>query len=199
MTLRKVQAATDITSIETLPTTESLQQLLEQLQETRKLQKALKTTISRNSAVIEKLKSLTATQVDPSSDLQTMPGPLAFLAHSHSASHLGLSSSIGGFVSEKKAIPLSTNVSFALSQLPALQTLLNQLRPILGELSVSADLPAMEADIAKERRYYLETQSRLAMERQGISTGNQTSELLGRIPSTDELAALEEMVDAIND
>jgi len=168
------------------------------VQETRKLQKALKATISRNSAVIEQLKSLTAIRVDPS-DLQTKPGPLAFLAHSHSATQLGLSSSIGGPVSDEKGAPLSTNVSFALSQLPALQNLLNQLRPVLGELNMSADLPATEADIAKERRHYLETQSRRTMERQGISTGNQTTELLGRIPSTDELAALEDMVDAIND
>jgi kinetochore protein Mis12/MTW1 len=182
-----------------LPSTESLQTLLDQVQETRKLQKALKATVARNYMIIKQLKGLTSTTAYPSADINTKPGPLAFLTHNNSAAQLGLSSTINDGTSEEKATPLTTNVSFALSQLPALQDLLAQLHPALEELDKSADSPATEADIAKERRHYVETQSRRAMERQGISTGNQTSESLGRIASSEELAALEELADVMND
>jgi kinetochore protein Mis12/MTW1 len=189
----QVQSVADNSAVENLPTTDSLEQMLLQVLETRKLQKVLKAAVAKNSAVIAQLKGLTA------STIQGNPSPLAFLTQGSSAAQLGLASSMGGSVSEEKANPVSTNVSFALSHLSALQQLLTELRPTLGDLDQTANAPVVEPDVAKERRHYVETQSRRAMERQGIATGNQTAESFGRIASSEELAALEGLVDGMKD
>jgi len=130
--------------------------------------------------------------------LNTQPGALSFLAHNKSASQLGFPST-SGTSTENKASPLTTNVAFALSQLPALQNLLAELRPQLDTLNGIADIPATEDNLAKERRHYVETQSRRAMERQGLVIGTQTSDAIGKIPTAEELAAMEGMIDNMDD
>lgn len=130
--------------------------------------------------------------------LDTQLGALSFLAHNKSASQLGFPST-SGTSTENRASPLTTNVAFALSQLPALRSLLAQLRPQLHTLNGIADIPATEDDLAKERRHYVETQSRRAMERQGLAIGSQTSDAIGKIPTAEELTALEDMVDNMDE
>jgi kinetochore protein Mis12/MTW1 len=186
-------------TVESLPTMNELQQLLDRLHETRKLNRELSKTVAKNDIVIQQLKSLITAGNGRPRHSQDNPGPLAFLAHSSAAAKLGLSSSLDQPLSDEKSSSLSTNVSFALSQLPALQSLLRELRPTLNELNKSADSPAVEPDVAKERRRYVETQSRRALERQGISTGTDTAEALGRIATSDELTSLEALVDGSDD
>jgi kinetochore protein Mis12/MTW1 len=163
--------------------------LLHQVQETRKLQRALKATMAKNEAILDQLKNLTTI------DGPNGPGPLAFLLHGGAASKLGISANIV----DANSGPLTTNVSFALSQLPALQELLAQLRPNVPSLDQSANAPATEGALAKERRIYVESQSRRAMERQGLAPGIDASETLGRIVTTEELASLENMVQDVDD
>jgi kinetochore protein Mis12/MTW1 len=95
--------------------------------------------------------------------------------------------------------PLETNTSFALSQLPALRELLDELRPRLTALEASSTTPAPESDAARERRLYVETQSRKASERQGMSAGDSAGESSGRAVIPEELAALEDLVDSLKE
>lgn len=119
-------------------------------------------------------------------------GPFAFLSNSHASEQLGLGK---GSIQESQAGPLETNVSFALSQLPALRELVAELRPQLANLSTLAEKPVADGDIARARREYVESQSRKAVERQGLGVDNGTLDSLGRVVTAEELAALEEMAD----
>jgi len=155
--------------------------------------------VAKNDIVIRQLRGLITASTSLTPHSQNSSGQLAFLAHSSAAAKLGLSKSFDEPLSDEKATSLSTNVSFALSQLPALQSLLAELRPTLDELNRSANSPATEPDLAKERRRYVETQSHRALERQGLSAGTDTGESLGRIATSDELASIEALVEGSDD
>jgi len=92
--------------------------------------------------------------------------------------------------------PLATNTSFALSQLPALRSLLDELRPKLGALG-DAQAAATESHSARERRLYLNSQTKKVLERQGVELGA-SAEGLGRRVQGDELAALEKIADGLS-
>jgi kinetochore protein Mis12/MTW1 len=94
--------------------------------------------------------------------------------------------------------PLETNTSFALSQLPALRAALAELRPRLAALEASSTKPAPESDAARERRLYVETQSRKASERQGMGVGDSSADSLGRAVAPEELASLEHIAASLS-
>jgi kinetochore protein Mis12/MTW1 len=131
----------------------------------------------------------------PQTEGQAQPGALSFLTAGTAASQLTIGQS---GASETGAGPLETNVSFALSQVSALRELLAELRPRLAGLAQDTNLPAQEDDVAKERRAYIEVQSRRALERQGMATDAGALESLGRLVTADELAALEALADNTN-
>jgi kinetochore protein Mis12/MTW1 len=172
-------------------TPEELQTLRQKVQETRKLKNMLQATVQRNDETLKQLKALAS---PVKSEKQKSAGQLSFLASGSSATQLGITYPPAP-LAEGELGPLSTNVSFALAQLPALKQLLAELKPQLTSLSKSSTVPAAEGDIARERRYFVETQSLKAMERQGLTTGTGSAESLGRVVSVDEMTALEALVD----
>jgi kinetochore protein Mis12/MTW1 len=91
--------------------------------------------------------------------------------------------------------PLETNTSFTISQLPALRALLDDLRPKLAGLDGTV-AGAREDDAARERRLYIESQTRKALERRGKDFEGE-AEATGRRVGPDELAALESITEGL--
>ncbi|TID17973.1 Mis12-domain-containing protein [Venturia nashicola] len=191
----------DPNSTSPVPTPESIQQLRRKVQETRKLHAALEKTAKRNEATLSQLRSL----INPSSAVvkaeqhsspsRDTTGTFSFLTNTPSAQSLGIAP-ITSSASPSKTIstPLETNTSFTLTQLPALKALLNDLRPKLAELG--GDAAVKESEQAKERRIYIENQTRKVLEKRGVEIGDEAVEMGRRVPP-EELAALEGIVEGM--
>ncbi len=126
------------------------------MQETRKLNLALRKTHTRNAATITQLKSL----LSASAPLSATADPsLAFLTTHPSATTLGLSLAQPPSSSANAKAPLSENAQFFISQLPALRQALEELKPRL------TSLPEKIGDVdwesrREERRAYIEARVR---------------------------------------
>lgn len=131
----------------------------------------------------------------PSRQPQDTTGAFNFLTNTPSAQSLGIAP-ITSTTSSSKTIntPLETNTSFTLAQLPALKALLNDLRPKLAELG--GDAAVKESELAKERRTYIENQTRKVLEKRGVEIGDEAVEVGRKVPP-EELAALEGIVDGM--
>lgn len=186
---------------------QGVQRLRRKVQETRKLQAALNAQIQRNEILLQQLRALMAPATGVKTEHLDSPdakmagkedtdGAYAFLTHSTSAQALGITP-LPSTTTPKaaQANPLSTNTSFTLSQLPALKALLADLRPKLSDTSLGASEP----EAARERRLYLEAQTRKVLERRGIAIGEgAVAEGLGRRIGSGELAALEGIVEGLD-
>ena len=176
---------------------EEVQKLQHKLRQTRKLNAALEATARRNTAALEQVRRLTNGE-GANMKMEVEDGERAgkegytFLSNGESAAALGMGASN---VSATDG-PLTTNTSFALSQLPALRALLDDLRPKVGELG-DAQAAASESHSARERRLYLNNQTKKAVERQGVEIGSSAAGL-GRRVQGDEVAALEGIADALS-
>ncbi|KAL2056475.1 hypothetical protein ABVK25_003499 [Lepraria finkii] len=115
------------------PTPESILLLRRKLQETRKLNQALRSTHNQNAALVMKLSSLLS---PPTTSIQSDPSSLAFLASSTNPAAQTLNLSFAP--SSKDSKPLTTNAQFATSQLPALRQLVAELRPKMRSLKERA-------------------------------------------------------------
>ncbi|KAL4915503.1 Mis12 protein-domain-containing protein [Aspergillus aurantiobrunneus] len=164
------------------PTVETILALRQKLQETKKLNRALKQETARNEVMISQLKAiLSATQTsDAGNDTKGEGEPtvapagkrdldLSFLTSSPAAQQLRVGVATGP---NTQHTPLTTNTTFILSQLPALQALLKDLRPKLATLPKS-NLENGKESKADERREYIESRIRLHLERSGqLPVGN---------------------------
>ncbi|KAL1967448.1 hypothetical protein VTN77DRAFT_3233 [Rasamsonia byssochlamydoides] len=182
------------------PTPESINLQRKKLQETRKLQRALKQECARNDAIIAQLRAIlsdaqSATLKQSAGDSQAPVSvrretpDLSFLTSDPAAKQLNVGNNAG---------PLTTNTTFILSQLPALRAMLAQLRPKLSTLPKSAD--EMDLDSKKdERREYIESRIRLHLERAGepaMSDGGGV--VAGRKIKRSEAQALENVASILN-
>ncbi|KAJ5100015.1 hypothetical protein N7532_007016 [Penicillium argentinense] len=153
------------------PTPETIQAQRKKLLETRKLNRSLQDERARNDAVISQLKSILSTvesskpdDAEPPKATDTLD--LSFLTSNPAARQLRVGVDAG---SKSKHAPLTTNTAFILSQLPALQATLTQIRPKLAALPGSAE--QMEAKTKRdERKEYIESRIRLHLERAGQLT-----------------------------
>ena len=127
----------------------------------------------RNEAVISQLRSILSTVTAAKPEKPTHDDKdaatarkdldLSFLTSSPAARHLRVGVAAGP---NTQHTPLTTNTTFILSQLPALQTMLKQLRPKLATLPKPAD--TAEKDVKRdERKEYIESRIRLHLERAG--------------------------------
>ncbi|KAJ5682949.1 hypothetical protein N7462_006114 [Penicillium macrosclerotiorum] len=159
-----------------LPTPDTILAQRKKLLETRKLNRSLKEECARNEAVISQLKSILSAVEDSGTDGPTAasttprkPLDLSFLTSSPAARQLRVGVDTG---TNTKHAPLTTNTTFILSQLPALQATLEQLRPKLSSLPNSIN----EAEVKSkrdERKEYIESRIRLHLERAGqLATGD---------------------------
>jgi kinetochore protein Mis12/MTW1 len=121
--------------------------LRRKVMESQRLGSYLLEEAARNEAIIAQLKS------------STNPD-FSFLTSSTSAKALNVSTT--SFAQQ----PITTNTNFALSQLPALQALLADLRPRLASLqSSTTGIESVRAERREERREYIEQRAKLHLER----------------------------------
>ncbi|KAF1844370.1 uncharacterized protein K460DRAFT_317867 [Cucurbitaria berberidis CBS 394.84] len=176
-------------------TPEALFTLRRKLIETQKLNAALVAEKSRNDAQIASLRSLLQPAIPPKhSDARssTSPAkptdqssanstaPFAFLTHTPAAQALGIQtlppqSITATTTTPESRTPLTTHTAFTASQLPYLRQLLASLKP---HIATAAALPsnttnsrASEKDeVKRERKMYVESQSKRILERRGVDT-----------------------------
>ncbi|KAA8651425.1 MIND complex subunit MTW1 [Aspergillus tanneri] len=183
------------------PTPETVQAQRKKLQETKKLNRALKMECARNEAIISQLRSILSTvrsadtTAAKSEDEAEAPVPsgsrdldLSFLTSSPAAQKLRVGVAAGF---NAKHTPITTNTTFILSQIPALKGMLTQLRPKLVTLPKSVDTE--KESRADERRDYIESRIRLHLERAGqLAVGSDGNPVIaGRKIDIAEAQALE--------
>lgn len=182
------------------PTTETIQHLRKKLLETRKLNRALKDECARNDAVIAQLKSIMSTvecakSDDSGEDKTTKALDLSFLTSSPAARQLRVGVDAGN---NTKHTPLTTHTTFILSQLPVLQSTLENLRPKLASLPQS--LEQMEVKSKRDdRKAYIESRIRLHLERTGqLAMGDDgNSVVAGRRIDISEAQVLENVANML--
>lgn len=199
-------------------TVEEVQKLRRKVQETRKLNGLLNSAIERNEQMLRELRVMlalpTTVKREQSLSLKTQDkaqgtggetaGAYAFLTQTPAAQVLGMNTAIQNSTMAATHVPvkansLSTNTEFALTQLPALKALLSELRPKIAAASQDTSAGARESGVQRERRLYVESQTRKVLERRGISIGEGGgTEQLGRRIGSEELRALEGIVDGLD-
>ncbi|KAJ5901526.1 hypothetical protein N7495_002054 [Penicillium taxi] len=177
------------------PTPETIHALRKKLLETRKLNRSLEEERARNDAVISQLRSVLSTVETTKTDGATQETSsaetldLSFLTSSPAARQLRIGADAGSNV---KHTPLTTNTTFILSQLPALQATLLNIRPKLASLPNST--VAIETKTKRnERQEYIESRIKLHLERAGqLAMGDDgNSVVAGRRIDISEAQALE--------
>ncbi|KAI4275710.1 MAG: hypothetical protein LQ337_003022 [Flavoplaca oasis] len=143
------------------PTPESILTLRRKVQETRKLNLALRNTRANNAATIRQLRSILSVraQADPETSPSTNPSSsLGFLTSDPSATKLGLSLTQQRRQKQDSAKaqgPLSERTQSFISQLPALRQALEELKPRLKTLPEKIGDVDWESR-REERRVYIE-------------------------------------------
>ena len=196
------------------PSVERVQELRKQVQETSKLNGLLNKAIERNERMLQDLRAMLTLPATIKREQLLLPetktkthdtaGAFAFLTNTPAAQALGLSvalqnSTASATPTPAKANSLSTNTEFTLAQLPALKALLSELRPKVIAMSQSVEADVRESETQRERRSYVESQTKKVLERKGISIGEGGGvEQLGRRIGSEELKALEGIVDSLD-
>ncbi|KAL8757145.1 MAG: hypothetical protein Q9184_004292 [Pyrenodesmia sp. 2 TL-2023] len=179
------------------PTPESILALRRKVQETRKLNLALRSTHARNAATVTQLKSLLSapqSTSSPSSGSSTRDPSLAFITTHPSAITLGLSLSQTSSTRNPKS-PLSENAQFFISQLPALKSALEELKPRLKTLPEKIGDVDWESR-REERRAYIEGRVRKVVGGMGVPGGDADG-MKGVRVGREEVRDLEDMVGGI--
>lgn len=163
------------------PTPEAIQMQRRKLAASRLLSRQLAQEQARNEAVLQQLRALT----DPQAK-----GNLAFLTQSAGARALNVSSN---------GQSLTTNATFAASQLPALKALLAELRPKLPLLKgLATGLGTAKAELQQERRDYIEQRTRAHIDRYGVAGADDAAALPIKSLDTDEIQAMEKVAQVFN-
>ncbi|KAJ5925834.1 hypothetical protein N7454_007344 [Penicillium verhagenii] len=181
------------------PTPETIATQRKKLLETKKLNRSLKGECARNAAVIAQLNAILSTVKTAKNDgstedsKPTLPLDLSFLTSSSAAQQLRVGVDIG---SNTQHTPLTTNTTFILSQLPALQATLENLRPKLA--SLPSTINEVETKSKRdERKEYIEGRIRLHLERAGqLAMGGEV--VAGRRIDISEAHALESVANMLS-
>jgi kinetochore protein Mis12/MTW1 len=91
---------------------------------------------------------------------------------------------------------LTTNANFAMSQLPALRSLVAELRPKLMALKDArgdTHLATAKDEVREERRGYIEQRTKAHLERDGSVTADDAAMVLGKHVDAEEVQALEKV------
>ncbi|KAF2466375.1 uncharacterized protein BDR25DRAFT_293831 [Lindgomyces ingoldianus] len=197
---------------------EYLYALRRKLQETQKLHTALLAEKTRNEALLQKLRSLvqpppakreprSSTSPSKSKDLGgDGNAPFAFLTHTGAARDLGVqalprsSATTGTSTATATATPLTTNTTFTTSQLPFLRSLLATLKPHLATTALPLHSTSEKEESARERKMYIESQSKRILERRGVDTREGVEGVLegqGQRLRSEEVRGLESLVEGM--
>lgn len=175
----------DLSGSEGAPKPEEVQLQRRKLQETMKLNAMLRAEKARNAAVLDQLHTLLGAKSESAGEEQTAAeSPFAFL---------------GASSSSPSGQPMTQNVKYALTHLPALRGLLAQLKDSLQTLPNTRHQQEDEDSREATRRRYLTSQSQRAMERRGIETDTaaKTAAVAGRKVQRDEVEGMEAVVQAL--
>ena len=141
----------------------------------RTISRSLMQEQARNEAILQQLRTL-------SNDTQ---GSMAFLTESAASKTLNVSAN---------SQALTTNTTFAMSQLPALKALLAELRPRLASLKdASVGINSAKDENRFERREYIEQRTRPHIERNGGAMAENAAAMPGMPLDADEIQALEKV------
>lgn len=172
-------------------TPEALYSLRRRLIETQKLNAALVAEKNRNEVQLARLRSLLQPAAAPKREPRnsTSPAkasgngvdgtaPFAFLTHTQAAQALGVqslpqSNTAPATTSAESRTPLTTHTTFTNSQLPYLRQLLSTLKPHLATAALPTNTngkAAEKEEVTKERKVYVESQSKRILERRGVDT-----------------------------
>jgi kinetochore protein Mis12/MTW1 len=132
---------------------------------------------------------------DGSKTTPKKPLDLSFLTSSPAARQLRVGVDAGA---NSKHAPLTTNTTFILSQLPALQATLERLRPKLASLPASA-VEVESKSKRDERKEYIESRIRIHLERAGqLAMGDDGNPVVaGRRIDISEAHALENVANML--
>jgi kinetochore protein Mis12/MTW1 len=182
---------------EDVPTQESVHLLRRKIMESKRLGRYLRAEASRNEAIIAQLKDLTTLEDAPESakPSRTKEHDFSFLTSTTSAKALNVTTTTAGFAQP----PVTTNTKFALSQLPALQSLLADLRPRLASLqSSNTGIDGVRAERREERREYIEQRAKLHLDRHGDGASASHSAVSGKRVEPEEIEALEKVANILD-
>ncbi|KAL1598927.1 hypothetical protein SLS60_008072 [Paraconiothyrium brasiliense] len=192
-------------------TPEALYALRRRLVETSKLHAALVAEKDRNEAQISRLRALltppkqasrSSTEFEKDVNEAQSTAPFAFLTHAPTAQALGVQAlplpTTSTSTKPESRTPLTTHTTFTTSQLPHLRQLLAQLKPHLASTALPSGTSGDNEQRAKERRLYIESQSRRALERRGVDTRDGVEgNVEGSRVRVEELSALEGIAGAL--
>ncbi|KAI5357887.1 Putative centromere protein Mis12 [Septoria linicola] len=171
----------DVVTTEDVPSPEAVELQRKKLHETAKLNIMLKAEEAKNAVILQQLTALIG--AEPRTEGAPDGAPFAFLnAAAGQSKHL------------------EQDTQNALSQIPAMQQLLAQLKDAMQNIPTTKHGRYDDEDSAEgRRRRYLENQSRRALERKGIDLDSSANASLtaGRRMGRDELAGIESVVQAL--
>jgi kinetochore protein Mis12/MTW1 len=151
------------------PTVESVQLLRSKLAAEREASRAMLKEHMRNEAILQQLRRLHGQSGDTADNL-------AFLT------------------TDKSTQSMTNNINFALSQLPALKSLLADLRPRLAALKdANVRVESAKEEMNEERRGYIEQRTRSHLHRDGEILQGQSAAVAGARIGSDEVQALERL------
>jgi kinetochore protein Mis12/MTW1 len=193
-------------------TPEALFTLRRKLVETKRLNAALVAEKTRNDAQIARLRALlqsneaskreprsSTSPAKPTNSTQNGGAPFAFLTHTPAAQALGVIPlpQTSSTTSESRT-PLTTHTTFTSSQLPYLRQLLTSLQPHLATTALPTSNTSNTAELTKERKVYVESQSKRILERRGIDTKDGVEGVWeGRRVGAEEVRGLEGLVQTL--
>ncbi|MCJ1393643.1 hypothetical protein MMC18_006518 [Xylographa bjoerkii] len=167
------------------PTPSSVLALRRKLQETNKLNLALEHEHARNAALLSQLHALIGQPTQPKVEDDTkspVPATAPF-------------SFLGPHMATAPSRPLTTSAQFTVAQLPALRTLLAELRPKLASLPTAGG--KLDWDSATEqRREYIDGAVRRVVNENGVGEESGEREM-GRTVAGEEVRDLEGVVQAM--
>lgn len=178
------------------PSVESLQLLRRKVKETQKLNKELQIQSRRNAAIIEQLHGLLQLPYPTASGQEVSPTSLSFLTSDLAAQRLKISFSTEASSEQ----PLLSSTTHAISRLAELSKLHGTLSTRVGQLEAGR-----QGGDSKDRRNYIESQTRRRLEQDGIdvdsgeglSRGGYAIGVLGRSVGVEEVRAIEQVVELI--
>ena len=197
----------DLANESDIPTPETIQKSRRQLQETRKLQSALNARISQNNALLQQLRELiSGSSSTIKSESPPLPGAnrfsspndaFSFLTRMPSADALGVLPIAKSTSDPNPPGPIEVNTSFTISQLPALRSLLAELRPRLLAANSATSGSASESVRERDRKLYLEKQTQKVLGRRRVAVADGMSSTIGRKIMPEETTALESIVQSL--
>lgn len=166
------------------PTTASIDLLRQRLAASRAVNRALQTEQRRNEMIL--------------SQLNTLVGSVETNSQTPKFSFLRDNPAVQAFSSQSQQ-PLTTNTNFTISQLPAMKSVLAELREQLNSLrNLPTSRNTAKDELREERRGYIEQRTQEHIQRNGHTTSEESGAIGGSTIDHAEVEALEKVAASFN-